>query len=94
MFNLSFCVQETNNKNNVYFRNFCENLEKLGLSYEEVERDYKYSGGNLDDDDYETISEDSEDDADYETISEDSEDSDPDDPEDSSSSSSSSSSSH
>ena len=31
--------------NNIYFKNFCKNLEALGLTYEEVKRDYKYSGG-------------------------------------------------
>jgi len=40
--------------NNIYFKRFCENLEALGLTYEEVERDYKYSGGNLDEEGYET----------------------------------------
>jgi len=44
----------TNQINNKYFKKFCENLEELGLTYEEVERDYKYSGGNLDEDDGET----------------------------------------
>ena len=31
---------------NPYFRNFCDNLEALGLTYAEVKRDYKYSGGS------------------------------------------------
>jgi hypothetical protein len=44
----------TNQINNKYFKKFCENLEALGLTYEEVERDYKYSGGNLDEDGCET----------------------------------------
>jgi hypothetical protein len=35
----------TNQTNNIYFKKFCENLEALGLTYEEVKRDYKYSGG-------------------------------------------------
>ena len=30
---------------NIYFRNFCDNLDALGLTYAEVKRDYKYSGG-------------------------------------------------
>jgi hypothetical protein len=36
----------TNQINNIYFKNFCKNLEELGLTYEEVKRDYKYSGGS------------------------------------------------
>ncbi len=44
----------TNQINNKYFKRFCENLEALGLTYEEVERDYKYSGGNLDEEGCET----------------------------------------
>ena len=35
----------TNPTSNIYFKKFCENLEALGLTYEEVKRDYKYSGG-------------------------------------------------
>lgn len=35
----------TSQINNAYFKNFCRNLEVLGLTYEEVHRDYKYSGG-------------------------------------------------
>ena len=31
--------------NNVYFKKFCDNLLLLGLTYDEVKRDYKYSGG-------------------------------------------------
>ena len=30
---------------NAYFRNFCDGLDSLGLTYAEVKRDYKYSGG-------------------------------------------------
>ena len=30
---------------NIYFKKFCENLALLGLTYDEVKRDYKYSGG-------------------------------------------------
>ena len=36
----------TSQINNIYFKNFCKNLEALGLTYEEVKRDYKYSGGS------------------------------------------------
>ena len=36
----------TNQINNAYFKNFCKNLEALGLTYEEVKQDYKYSGGS------------------------------------------------
>ena len=31
--------------NNKYFKKLCENLELLGLNYEDVKRDYRYSGG-------------------------------------------------
>jgi len=38
----------TTKMNSKYFKRFCEALEELGLTYEEIKRDYKYSGGNLD----------------------------------------------
>ena len=38
----------TTRSNNTYFKNLCKNLEAMGLSYEEVSKDYKYSGGTKD----------------------------------------------
>jgi hypothetical protein len=36
----------SNTTNNKYFNRFCEALIERGLTYEEVQRDYKYSGGS------------------------------------------------
>lgn len=33
---------------NIYLENFCKSLEALGLTYDEVVKNYKYSGGNRD----------------------------------------------
>ena len=33
---------------NIYFKNLCKNLEALGLNYESVSQEYKYSGGSND----------------------------------------------
>jgi hypothetical protein len=38
----------TTNKNNKYFKRFCEALAERGLTYEQVQAEYKYSGGNVD----------------------------------------------
>jgi len=35
----------TTKTNSTYFKNLCKNLEAMGLSYEEVSKNYKYSGG-------------------------------------------------
>lgn len=37
-------------KKNFYFMNLCKNLEQMGLSYDEVKKNYRYSGGRGNDD--------------------------------------------